>query len=98
MVRYWLCRIKQARKRLLSLKKKRIVRFRKFRIIWTRERSQVWWHKVMNGLLGKNWWRKNLSMKKETFIGLCVELRSHISKCTTKLRQAVCIEQRVAVT
>ena len=53
------------------------------RTIWTRERSQAWWHGVMNGLWGENWWRKNLRMKKEPFICLCDELRPHISKCTT---------------
>ena len=66
--------------------------------VWCKYRSTEWWRDVMNGLYGDDWWKENLRMSESTFKLLCDELRPHIERQTTKFREAVSVEARVAVT
>ena len=52
----------------------------------------------MAGLYGETWWKENLRMSRATFKIVCDELRPHIKRETTKFRESVSVEARVAVT
>ena len=67
------------------------------RTIWVKHRSDQWWKDVQSGKYGEEWWRENLRMSEHTFHILCSELRPHIQKMNTVLRDAVSVERRVAV-
>ena len=56
---------------------------------WCMHRSQEWWDGVRVGLYGDEWWRENLRMSRETFEILCNELRPHIGRQMTRLRQPI---------
>ena len=47
---------------------------------------------------GEHWWRENLRMHKSTFLFLCNELREHIQRQDTVMRQPITVEERVALT
>ena len=52
----------------------------------------------MAGLYGDAWWMENMRMTRETFEFVCSELRPHIERQDTRLRQPISVEARVAVT
>ena len=66
--------------------------------VWCRQRSTEWWRGVLAGLHGDGWWRENLRMTRETFETVCDELRPHLERQTTRFRQPVSVEARIAVT
>ena len=47
---------------------------------------------------GPAWWRDNLRMSYDTFVMVCNDLRPFIQKQDTRLRLAVTVEERVAIT
>ena len=65
---------------------------------WCKHRSREWWDGVRVGLYGDEWWRENLRMSRETFEILCNELRHHIGRHITRLRQPISVDTRVAIT
>ena len=68
------------------------------RSIWSKTRSSEWWFHVSCDVSGEAWWWENLRMSKDTFNYLCRELRPHISKKHTHMREPVSVERRVAIT
>ena len=53
---------------------------------------------VSRDIGGEAWWWENLRMSKDTFNYLCRELRPHISKKHTHMREPVSVERRLAIT
>ena len=68
------------------------------RTCWCIQRSKQWWLAVSSGLCGPAWWRDNLRMSYDTFVMVCNDLRPFIQKQDTRLRLAVTVEERVAIT
>ena len=66
--------------------------------MWCRPRSVNWWEDVQSGRYSETWWKENLRMSRATFDILCCELRPHIERQSTYLRQPISVEKRVAVT
>ena len=66
--------------------------------VWSMQRSSDWWRGVLDGLYGDGWWRENLRMTRDTFQMICDELRPYLERQTTRFRQPVSVEARVAVT
>ena len=50
---------------------------------------------VQNGRYGAGWWKR---MSQHTFTILCNEVRQFIEKQTTRFRESISVEKRVAVT
>ena len=67
------------------------------RSVWVKERSCDWWDRIASGFSDEQW-RENFRVSRETFNYLCLELKGEIKKKDTKLRQAVSVERRVAIT
>ena len=65
---------------------------------WMCQRSKEWWNDVVGGVYGDRWWWENLRMSRETFMVLCDKLRPHLERETTRFREPVSVEARVAVT
>ena len=65
---------------------------------WAKERSSHWWEQVVNSTFTPRDWLENFRMCRETFLYLCDKLRSSIAKMDTTMRNAVPVEQRVALT
>ena len=61
-------------------------------------RSTHWWEYVILQTSGSHDWIENFRMKKETFQYLCSQLRPSIERRDTRLRSAITVEQRVAIT
>ena len=72
-------------------------RTRVHRSIWCKPRCKEWWDAVQRGLFGSSWWKENLRMSHSTFTIVCNELRPHIARQSTHLRETISVEQRVAV-
>ena len=68
------------------------------RSLWCVHRSNQWWETVRSGCMGDKWWKENFRLSRDTFNILCNELRPHISKQRTCLREPIGVEERVAVT
>ena len=68
------------------------------RTIWSKERSSAWYDNIVSGTFTNNDWIENFRMTKETFLYICNELRPHIEKRDTKMRKAIPVEKRVAIT
>ena len=68
------------------------------RSLWCRPRSLNWWENVWSGRFGEVWWKENLRMSRGTFDIICRELKPHIEKQATYMRQTISVEKRVAVT
>ena len=66
--------------------------------VWCKPRSHEWWSGVTSGLYGDMWWRENLRTSHDTFEILCNELRPYLKRQTTRFREPVSVEARVAVT
>ena len=53
---------------------------------------------MVNATFTSDDWLENLRMSKATFVYVCDELRSSVEKTDTSMRQAIPVEQRVALT
>ena len=61
-------------------------------------RSSQWWKYVVLRTFSPNDWVENFRVSKETFVYLCGKLRPYIERQDTRLRKAICVEHRVAIT
>ena len=52
----------------------------------------------MVGLYREGWWKENLRMSRHTFTIIYAVLRPYIEKQNTRMREAISVEKRVAVT
>ena len=71
------------------------------RELWTKERSTHWWDHVVNSTFTNQNWLINFRLSKATFIYLCEQLHSSISKSdmsNTVMRKAIPTEKRVTLT
>ena len=68
------------------------------RSIWCKPRTRGFWEAARSGVFGSQWWRENLRMNEDTFNVFCSELKPYIRKETTRFRESVSVEERVAVT
>lgn len=68
------------------------------RIVWTKERSSHWWEHIVKSTFTPQDWLENFRVSQRTFLYLCDELRSSITKNDTVMRKAVPTDMRVAVT
>ena len=53
---------------------------------------------MWSGRFGEVWWKENVRMSRGTFDIICRELKPHIEKQATYMRQTISVEKRVAVT
>lgn len=63
------------------------------RSVWMKPRSNSWWEDVVNATFTANDWLENLRMSKATFLYVCNELRSSVTKTDTSTRKAIPVEQ-----
>ena len=68
------------------------------RRIWARPRSGDWWKRVVSDTFTDAEWKENFRMSKKTFKLLCNHLQKHIGRKDTRLRPAIAVEKRVAIT
>ena len=61
-------------------------------------RSSQWWEYVVLRTFTHLDWMENFRVSKETFMYICGNLRPIIERQDTKLRKAICVEHRVAIT
>ena len=61
-------------------------------------RSGHWWNHIVMETFSNNDWMENFRVSKQTFLYLCNELRSLISRQDTRMRKAIKVEKRVAIT
>ena len=65
---------------------------------WSISRSSVWWEAVVCDAFTPQDWMENFRTSRETFLYLCDQLRRTISRQNTRLRRAISVERRVAIT
>ena len=83
-----------SRSRINKSKKKR-----QARRFWVRPgRTQVWCQNFLNNIVVNEEWKENFRMTKNTFMALCEELRGHLQKNDTHLREALDVEKQVGIT
>ena len=68
------------------------------RHVWTKPRSSEWWDWIVMRTFDEKDWLENFRMGKDTYMYICNELREHIKKKDTFMRQSISVEKRVAVT
>lgn len=61
-------------------------------------RSLEWWNTVVLQTFTDDDWLENFRMSKSTFYFLCEKLRPCIERKNTRMRLAICVEHRVAIT
>ena len=71
---------------------------REMRLLWTKERSSHWWDEIVNSRFTLEDWLANFRMSRDTYVYLCEQLRSSITKHDTTMRKAITVEKRVALT
>lgn len=67
------------------------------RRIWTRERSSVWWERIVLGEFSEEDWQQNFRVRKHTFDHICDQLRPRLNRRNTHMRRAIQVEKRVGV-
>ena len=67
------------------------------RSLWCRKRSDDWWNVIVDKNFKEEDWVKNFRVSKRTFLFLCEELHPFLYKKDTKLRQAIPVNKRIAV-
>ena len=65
------------------------------RSLWQKERAAYWWEQIVNGSFTASDWLSNFRMSRSTFLYLCNELRSVISKTDTDMRPAIPVEKEL---
>ena len=68
------------------------------RSVWVKQRSSYWWEQVVINTFTPNDWLENFRMSNATFLYICNELRSAVERSDTVMREAIPVEQRVALT
>ena len=68
------------------------------RSLWAKERSSFWWDHIVNRTFCCRDWLENFRMSQMTFLYICNEISSTIKKADTAMRNAIPVEQRVALT
>ena len=68
------------------------------RSLWTKERSSYWWDHIVNRTFSTRDWLESFRMSQATFVYVCDQLRSAVEKSNTEMRNAIPVEQRVALT
>ena len=61
-------------------------------------RSSEWWEYVVLRSFNPSDWIENFRVSKEPFLYLCGKLQPYIEHHDTRLRKAICVEHRVAIT
>ena len=59
------------------------------RVTWEYECSSQWWERVVNQTFTASDWLNNFRMSRSTFLYLCNEIRSEITKKDTEMRPAM---------
>lgn len=65
---------------------------------WSLPKSDFWWRVIVNETFAEEDWRSHFRMTRHTFEFLCTKLRPSIRRLDTRLRSAIGVEQRVAIT
>ena len=68
------------------------------RSIWMKPWNNSWWEDVVNATFTFDDWLENFRMSKATLLYVCNELRSSVEKNDIRMRKAIPVEQRVALT
>ena len=58
----------------------------------------LWWDNFISSEVPPEEWRENLRLTRSSFFFLCEQLRPHIERQTTVIRQPVDVERQMAVT
>ena len=61
-------------------------------------RSSHWWEYVVLRTFTATDWIENFRISRETFLFICEKLRPHIERQNTRLRRAISVEKRLAIT
>ena len=61
-------------------------------------RSGQWWNQIVMGSFTSSDWIENFRVSKATFLYLCTELRPAIQHEDTRMRKAITVEKRLAIT
>ncbi|XP_048345295.1 protein ANTAGONIST OF LIKE HETEROCHROMATIN PROTEIN 1-like [Sphaerodactylus townsendi] len=64
---------------------------------WVYPRSHDWWETVALAVWGDEQWLYNFRMSRQTFMDLVEDLRGHLQRQTTTMRQPLSVEKRVAI-
>ena len=67
------------------------------RSIWMRERSDIWWDRIINQCFNPDDWLENFRMSECTFNYICEELKPAIERQDTVMRRAIPVRQRVGI-
>ncbi len=79
-----------------KLKRKKTYKERRF---WIKPgRTSAWWDNFVAGIVIPEEWKENLRMSKDSFYGLCNQLRPFIERKETNMRSPVDVEKQVALT
>ena len=65
--------------------------------IWTKERSDVFWSRIVLNHFNETDWIQNFRMRRETFLYLCDCLRARLGKEMCRSRMTVSVEKRKAI-
>ena len=72
--------------------------FRAERSIWMLPKSSQFWESDVLRTFTSRQWAENFRMTRDTFMYVCNELRAQLTKEDTRMRRAITVEKRVAVT
>ena len=68
------------------------------RVAWSLPKSDHWWNYIVLETFTAREWMENFRVSQDTFRYLCQQLRPYIERSNTRLRDAVSLEKRVAIT
>ena len=66
--------------------------------IWMKTRSSYWWEKIVMEEFTESDWMENFRMGRHTFMYVCNQLCPYVKRNSTKMREPISVEKRVAVT
>jgi hypothetical protein len=70
---------------------------RRSSIVWYHERTDCFWQDTIWQHWRNEDWKRNLRMKKETFLSLCRDLRPLLTRQITRCRRPIGVMKRVAI-
>ena len=68
------------------------------RSVWMKPKSSSWWEEIVMSTFTAGDWLENFRMSHATFLYVCNEIRTSVKKNDTIMRNAIPVEQRVALT
>ena len=68
------------------------------RRVWSYERSAHWWDHIVLETFNDTDWLENFRLSRATFLYICNELSSVVTKQNTRFRKAISLKKRVAIT